>query len=59
MLRDLIGRFFRRGAAQLLDESGNSLAFVHGELSFVSAVMTGNQARILFPMEGCCAYGRG
>ena len=59
MLRDLVGCLFRRRAAQLLDEPGNSLAFVHGELSFVSAVMTGNRARILFPMEGCCAYGRG
>jgi hypothetical protein len=59
MLRNLVGRFFRRRAAQLLDEPGNSLAFVHGELSFVSAVMTGNRTLILFPMEGCCAYGRG
>ena len=58
MLRDLVGRF-RRRVAQLLDEPGNSLAFVHGELSFVSAVTTGNQGRILFLMEGCCAYGRG
>ncbi len=59
MFRDLVARLFRRCAAQLLDEPGNSLAFVHGELSFVSAVMTGNRARILFPTEGCCAYGRG
>jgi hypothetical protein len=25
------------------------LAFVHGKLSFVSAEMTGNRARIVFP----------
>ena len=48
MIRNLVGCLFRRWAAQLLDESGNSLAFVHGELSFVSAAMTGNRARILF-----------
>ena len=48
MLRNLVGRLLRRRAAQLLDELGNSLAFVHRELSFVSAVMTGNRARILF-----------
>ena len=59
MVRNLVGCLFRRRAAQLLDEPGNSLAFVHGELSFVSAVMTGNRARSLFPTEGCCAYGRG
>ena len=46
--RDFVARLFRRCAAQLLDEPGNSLAFVHGELSFVSAVITGNRARILF-----------
>ena len=48
MIRNFFGCLFRRRAAQLLDEPGNSLAFVHGELSFVSAVMTGNRARILF-----------
>ena len=48
MIRNLFGCLFRRRAAQLLDEPGNSLAFVHGELSFVSAVITGNRARILF-----------
>ena len=48
MLRDLVARLLKRCAAQLLDEPGNSLVFVHGELSFVSAVMTGNRARILF-----------
>ena len=48
MIRNLFGCLFRRRAAQLLDEPGNSLVFVHGEISFVSAVMTGNRARILF-----------
>jgi hypothetical protein len=59
MFRDLVARLSRRLAAQVLDKPGNSLAFIHGELSFGSAVMTGNRARILFPTEGCCAYGRG
>jgi hypothetical protein len=59
MLRNLGGRLLRRRAAQLRDELGNSLAFVHGKLSLVSAVMTGNRAGVLFPREGCCAYGRG
>ena len=48
MFCNLVRRLLRRRAAQLLDEPGNSLVFVHGELSFVSAVMTGNRARILF-----------
>ncbi len=48
MFRDPVDRFFRRRAAQFLDEPGNSLAFVHRELSFGSAVMTGNRARNLF-----------
>ena len=59
MLRDLVGRARGGGAAQLLDQLGNSLAFIHGKLSFVSAVMTGNRTPILFPREGCGAYGRG
>ncbi len=59
VLRDLVGRACGRAAAQLLDQLGNSLAFIHGTLSFVSAVMTGNRTPILFPREGCCAYGRG
>lgn len=49
MLRDLVRRLIGGGTAQLLDQPGNSLAFVHGALSFVSAVMTGNRTRILFP----------
>lgn len=48
MLRDLARRLVGRRAAQLRHQLGNSLAFVHGELSFGSAVMTGNPARILF-----------
>src|SRR5262245_58156025 len=48
MVRNLVGCLFMLGAAQLSDEPGNSLAFVHGESSFVSAAMTGNRARILF-----------
>jgi len=48
MFCNLVRRLLRRRAAQLLDEPGNSLAFIHGELSFVLAVMTGNRARILF-----------
>ncbi len=59
MLRDLVIRARDRRAAQLLDQLGNSLAFVHGTLSFVSAVMTGNRIPILFPREGCCVDGRG
>ncbi len=59
MLRDLVGRARGRAAAQFFDQLGNSLAFVHGKLSFVSAVMTGNRTPILFPREGCCVYGRG
>ena len=46
------GNFARRllrRRAQLFHQSGNSLAFVHGKLSFVSAEMTGNRARIVFP----------
>ena len=46
---NLARRLFRRRAAQLLHESGNSLAFVHEEFSLVSAEMTGNRARIVFP----------
>jgi hypothetical protein len=57
----MLGDFVRLGAgrcaAQLRDELGNSLAFIHGKLSLVSAVMTGNRARIL--SEGCCAHGHG
>ena len=49
MLRDFVGRFISRGAAQLFHQPGNSLAFVHGTLSFGSAEMTGNRAPIVFP----------
>ena len=42
-------RLLRRRAAQLFYQSGNSLAFVHGKLSLVSAEMTGNRAPIVFP----------
>jgi len=49
MLGNLARRPFRRRAAQLLHESGNSLAFAHEEFSLVSAEMTGNRARIVFP----------
>ena len=59
MLRDLVGRARGSAAAQLLDQLGNSLAFIHRKLTFVSAVMTGNRAPILFPREGCDVYGRG
>lgn len=52
MLRDLVRRLLRRRAAQLFHQPGNSLAFVHGKLNFVSAEMTGNRARIVFPTEG-------
>jgi hypothetical protein len=49
MLRDFVGRFIVRSTAQLFDQPGNSLAFVHGTLSFGSAEMTGNRAPIVFP----------
>jgi hypothetical protein len=52
MLRDFASRFIRRRAAQLFDQPGNSLAFVHRKINFVSAEMTGNRARIVFPTEG-------
>ncbi len=51
-------RLLRRGAAQLFYQSGNSLAFVHRKLSLVSAEMTGNRARIVFP-EGRSGHGHG
>ena len=43
MRGDLVGAFRGRAAAQFLDELGNSLAFVHGKLTFGAAEMTGNQ----------------
>lgn len=49
MPRDFVGRVLRRRAARFGDQSGNSLAFVHGKLSLDSAEMTGNRARIVFP----------
>lgn len=42
-------RALRRRAAQLFHQSGNPLAFVHEALNLVSAEMTGNRARIVFP----------
>jgi hypothetical protein len=52
MLRNFPVRTPRGRAAQLLDEPGNSLVFVHGEFSLVSAEMTGNRARRVFAGEG-------
>jgi len=49
MLLEFVGRFISRDAAQLFHQPGNSLAFVHGTLSFSSAEMTGNRAPIVFP----------
>lgn len=45
VLRDLAGSGVRRKTTQLLNQSGNSLAFVHGKLNLVSTEMTGNRAR--------------
>lgn len=44
----VVRRSLRRLTAQLLEEPGNSLAFIHEKLNLVSAEMTGNRARILF-----------
>jgi hypothetical protein len=49
MLRDLIARLPGRRVAQPFQQPGNSLAFIHTTLSLVSAEMTGNRARIVFP----------
>lgn len=46
---DFVGRFISRETAQPFHQPGNSLAFVHGTLSFGSAEMTGNRAPIVFP----------
>ena len=48
MRGDVVTRALRRLTVQLLEEPGNSLAFVHEKLNLVSAEMTGNRARILF-----------
>lgn len=51
----MLGDFVRRGiswrAAQLFDQPGNSLVFVHGTLSFRLAEMTGNRAGGFFAMQ--------
>ncbi len=52
MLRDFPARAARRRAAQLLNQPGNSLVFVHEELNLDSAEMTGNRARRVFAEEG-------
>jgi hypothetical protein len=46
VIGDVGRRSLRRRAAELFDEAGNSLAFVHGKLNLVLAEMTGNRARI-------------
>lgn len=48
MIRNFLPRPIGGLAAQLFDQPGNSLVFVHGKLILVSAEMTGNPARIVF-----------
>lgn len=52
MIRNFSTHAPRWRAAQLLDQPGNSLVFVHGTLSLVSAEMTGNRAGRVFVWEG-------
>ena len=48
MLCDIVRRAVGWRTAQLFDEPGNSLAFVHGKLTLVSAEMTGNRVGTVF-----------
>jgi len=61
MPRNLAPRVLGRLLLQLFHQPGNSLAFVHGTLSLVSAEMTGNRARRVFPRraDGHTATGDG
>jgi len=61
MLRDLVRCARLRLLVQLFHHPGNSLAFGHGTLSLVSAEMTGNRARMVFPRraDGHTATGDG
>jgi hypothetical protein len=56
MLRDVVASLPRGCTHQLFDELGNSLVFVHGELRFAAAEMTGNRAGGIFRLRGWCAH---
>ncbi len=61
MLCDIVRRAVGWRTAQLFDEPGNSLAFVHGKLTLVSAEMTGNRVGIVFQWRAgaCTAAAQG
>ena len=52
MLRNFPALTARGRAAQLFDQPGNSLVFIHGTLNLVFAEMTGNRAGRVFAEEG-------